>query len=136
VEFVLERNIDQAVQDVREKVSAIRNKLPDDIEEPKIAKVDPDSTPILFMNLSGEKSVRDLSTYADEVLKEQLQRINEVGDVTLNGLRLRQVRIWLDAAKMRAYEVSPTDVVLALKREMSNCPVVALKLKPRIYCPD
>ncbi|MGB5218187.1 MAG: efflux RND transporter permease subunit [Smithella sp.] len=133
VEFVLERNIDQAVQDVREKVSAIRNKLPDDIEEPKIAKVDPDSSPILFMNLSGDKSVRDLSTYADEVLKEQLQRINEVGDVTLNGLRLRQVRIWLDAAKMRAYEVSPADVVLALKRENVELPGGRIETQTKEY---
>ncbi|MCX5848083.1 MAG: efflux RND transporter permease subunit, partial [Deltaproteobacteria bacterium] len=78
IEFVLERNIDQAVQDVREKVSGIRNKLPDDIDEPKIAKVDPDASPILFLNLSGNRSVRDLSMYADEVLKEQLQRINGV----------------------------------------------------------
>lgn len=133
VEFVLERNIDQAVQDVREKVSAIRNKLPDDIEEPRIAKVDPDSTPILFMNLSGDKSVRDLSTYADEVLKEQLQRINEVGDVTLNGLRLRQVRIWLDAAKMRAYEASPTDVVIALKRENVELPGGRIETQTKEY---
>ncbi len=133
VEFVLERNIDQAVQDVREKVSAIRNKLPDDIEEPKIAKVDPDSTPILFMNLSGDKSVRDLSTYADEVLKEQLQRINEVGDVTLNGLRLRQVRIWLDAAKMRAYEASPADIVLALKRENVELPGGRIETQTKEY---
>ncbi|HPX31734.1 MAG TPA: efflux RND transporter permease subunit, partial [Smithella sp.] len=54
VEFVLERDIDQAVQDVREKVSTIRSKLPEDIEEPRIAKVDPDSQPILYMNLTGD----------------------------------------------------------------------------------
>ncbi len=60
IEFVLERNIDQAVQDVREKVSGIRNKLPADIDEPRIAKVDPDASPILFLNLSGNRSVRDL----------------------------------------------------------------------------
>jgi hydrophobic/amphiphilic exporter-1 (mainly G- bacteria), HAE1 family len=122
IEFVLERNIDQAVQDVREKVSGIRNKLPDDIDEPRIAKVDPDASPILSLNLSGNRSVRDLSTYADEVLKEQLQRINGVGDVIFYGLRLRQVRIWLDAAKMRAYQVSPGDVVIALKRENIELP--------------
>ena len=122
VEFVLERDIDLAVQDVREKVSEIRNKLPDDIDEPRIAKVDPDSTPILFMNLSGNKSIRDLSTYADEVLKEQLQRINGVGNVNFYGLRLRQVRIWLDAAKMQAYQIAPSDVVLALKRENIELP--------------
>ena len=73
VEFVLERDIDLAVQDVREKIAAIRSKLPTDIDEPVIEKVDPDASPVLWMALSGEKSVRDLSTYADEVLKEQMK---------------------------------------------------------------
>jgi hydrophobic/amphiphilic exporter-1 (mainly G- bacteria), HAE1 family len=133
VEFVLERNIDLAVQDVREKVSGIRNQLPDDIDEPKIAKVDPDSQPILFMNLSGDRSVRDLSTYADEVLKEQLQRINGVGDVIFYGLRLRQVRIWLDAVKMQAYQISPSDVVLALKRENIELPGGRIETQTKEY---
>lgn len=133
VEFVLERNIDLAVQDVREKVSEIRNKLPEDIEEPKIAKVDPDSTPILFMNLSGNKSIRDLSTYADEVLREQLQRINGVGNVNFYGLRLRQVRIWLDAAKMKAYQIAPSDVVLALKRENIELPGGRIETQTKEY---
>ena len=122
IEFVLERNIDLAVQDVREKVSAIRSKLPDDIDEPRIAKVDPDATPILSLNLSGDRSIRDLSTYADEVLKEQLQRINGVGDVIFYGLRLRQVRIWVDAARMQAYQISPGDITTALTRENIELP--------------
>ena len=79
MEFVLERDIDLAVQDVREKIAAIRAKLPKDIDEPVIEKVDPDASPVMWLNLSGEKSVRELSTYVDEVLKEQLQRINGVG---------------------------------------------------------
>jgi HAE1 family hydrophobic/amphiphilic exporter-1 len=133
IEFVLERDIDQAVQDVREKVSGIRNKLPDDIDEPKIAKVDPDASPILFLNLSGNRSVRDLSMYADEVLKEQLQRINGVGDVIFYGLRLRQVRIWLDAAQMQAYQISPSDVVLALKRENIELPGGRIETKTKEY---
>lgn len=133
IEFVLERNIDQAVQDVREKVSGIRNKLPDDIDEPKIAKVDPDASPILFLNLSGNRSVRDLSMYADEVLKEQLQRINGVGDVIFYGLRLRQVRIWLDAAKMQAYQIAPSDVILALKRENIELPGGRIETQTKEY---
>ena len=133
IEFVLERNIDQAVQDVREKVSGIRNKLPADIDEPRIAKVDPDAVPILFINLSGNQSVRDLSTYADEVLKEQLQRINGVGDVIFYGLRLRQVRLWLDAAKMQAYQVSPGDVIVALKRENIELPGGRIETKTKEY---
>lgn len=122
VEFVLERDIDLAVQDVREKISLIRNKLPTDIAEPIIQKVDTDATPVMYLSLSGQRSVRELSTYADEVLKEQIQRVNGVGALRLFGLRLRQVRIWLDAARMRAYNVSATEVAQVLARENIELP--------------
>jgi hydrophobic/amphiphilic exporter-1 (mainly G- bacteria), HAE1 family len=122
IEFVLERDIDLAVQDVREKVALIRNKLPQDIEEPRIAKVDPDATAVMWLNLSGQKTVRELSMYVDEVLKEQLQRINGVGDIQLGGLQLRQVRVWLDAGKLRAYELSANDVMVALQRQNVELP--------------
>ena len=122
VEFVLERNIDLAVQDVREKVALIRNKLPKDIDEPRIAKVDPDATPVMWLNLAGQKTVRELSTYVDEVLKEKLQRINGVGDVQLFGLQLRQVRVWLDSRKLRAYGISANDVMAALQRQNIELP--------------
>jgi len=133
IEFVLERDIDLAVQDVREKISAIRSKLPADIDEPRIAKVDPDATPILWMNLSGDKSIRELSTYVDEVLKEQFQRINGVGDVVMWGLRLRQVRIWLDVARMQAYQVAPSDIVRALQRENIELPGGRIETKTKEY---
>src|SRR3990167_2741443 len=99
VEFNLERDIDLAVQDVREKKAAIRNRLPEDIDEPVIEKVDPDANPVIWIALTGERSIRELSTYADEILKEQLQRINGVGAIRIAGLRLRQVRVWLDRDK-------------------------------------
>lgn len=122
VEFVLERDIDLAVQDVREKISTIRSKLPRDIDEPVIEKVDPDATPVLWLALTGQKSPRELSTYADEVLKEQLQKINGVGAIRLAGLRLRQVRIWLDADRLRAYQITAHDVIKALQRESIELP--------------
>jgi len=122
VEFVLERDIDLAVQDVREKISTIRSKLPTDIDEPIIEKVDPDANPVLWLNLSGNMPVRELSTYADEVLKEKLQKIPDVGAIRMGGLRLRQVRIWLDADRLRAYEVSPSDIMQALQRENVELP--------------
>ncbi len=122
VEFVLERDIDLAVQDVREKIAAIRARLPRDIEEPVIEKVDPDAAPVLWLALTGEKSVRELSTYADEVLREQIQKINGVGAVQLAGLRLRQVRIWLDADRLQAYGITAQDVTRALQRENIELP--------------
>lgn len=122
VEFVLERDIDLAVQDVREKISMIRSKLPTDIDEPIIQKVDPDANPVIWLNLVGKRPIRELSMYADEVLKEKLQRINEVGAVRMYGLRLRQVRVWIDADRMRAYGVAPSDIIQALQRENLELP--------------
>jgi HAE1 family hydrophobic/amphiphilic exporter-1 len=133
IEFVLERNIDLAVQDVREKVALIRNKLPDDIDEPRIAKVDPDATAVMWLNLSGQKSIRELSTYVDEVLKEQLQRINGVGDIQLGGLQLRQVRVWLDAGKLRAYGLTANDVMAALKKQNVELPGGRIESLTREY---
>lgn len=122
VEFVLERDIDLAVQDVREKIAAIRRSLPKDIDEPLVAKVDPDANPVMWLALSGEKSIRELSTYADEVVKEQIQRINGVGAVLRAGLRLREVRIWLDAERLSAYKITAHDVLRALQRENVELP--------------
>jgi hypothetical protein len=133
IEFVLERNIDLAVQDVREKVALIRKKLPDEIEEPRIAKVDPDATAVLWLNLSGQKTIRELSTYVDEVLKEQFQRIDGVGDIQLGGLQLRQVRVWLDAKKLRAYGVAASDVMAALKRENIELPGGRIESQTKEY---
>jgi len=133
VEFVLERDIDLAVQDVREKVALIRNKLPDDIEEPRIAKVDPDATAVMWLNLAGQKSVRDISTYVDEVLKEKLQRINGVGDIQLWGLRLRQVRVWIDAKRLKAYGLTAGDVAIALQRQNVELPAGRIESLSKEY---
>ena len=122
VEFELERNIDLAAQDIREKVSSIRSKLPTDILEPVIQKVDPDATPVLWIAVTGPQSIRDLSTYANEILKEQLQRIEGVGALRIAGLRLRQGRVWLDANKLRAYQIAPGDVAKALQLENVEIP--------------
>ena len=122
VEFELERDIDLAVQDVREQISAVRSQLPDDIIEPVIQKVNVDATPVLWLALTGDKSQRDLSTYVDESLKEQLQKIQGVGALSLAGMQKRQIRIWLDRNKLAAYGVSPGDVAAALKRENIELP--------------
>jgi HAE1 family hydrophobic/amphiphilic exporter-1 len=122
IEFVLEKDIDLAVQDVREKVALIRRRLPSDIEEPVVGKMDPDSFPVLNLALYGKQSVRDLSTYADEVLKEQIQKISGVGAVRNYGLRLRQARVWLDSAKLNAYGVTAHDILAVLRRENIELP--------------
>ena len=122
VEFVLERNIDLAAQDVREKIAGIRRNLPTAIDDPVIEKVDPDSTPVLWLALTGQRSVRDLSAYADETLREQLERISGVGSVEMRGMRRRQINLWLDANKMQALRIAPSDVLQALQRNNIELP--------------
>lgn len=133
VEFALERDIDIAVQEVIEQISVIRGQLPRDIDEPVIRKVDPDAAPIMWLSLSGEKSVRELSAYADEVLDEQLQRIEGVGSVMTGGLRPRQIRVWLDADKLRAYGLTAHDVSRALQRENIELPGGRIESKTKEY---
>ncbi len=122
VEFVLEKDIDLAVQDIREKVSAIKYKLPTDVIDPIIQKVDPDANAVLWINVTGNRSVRELSTYVDEVFKDKLQRIEGVGALTIGGLQKRQIRIWLDSSRMRAYQISASDVAAVLGRENMELP--------------
>ncbi|HBH17390.1 MAG TPA: AcrB/AcrD/AcrF family protein, partial [Cyanobacteria bacterium UBA9579] len=122
VEFELDRDIDFAVQDVREKMSFVRGQLPKDVDDPVIMKVDTDATPIMWIALSGSLPQRELSTYADEILKEKLQKIQGVGSLYMGGLRLRQIRIWLDREKLNTYGITAHDVVQALQRKNIELP--------------
>ena len=95
--------------------------------------MDPDANPVYYIALTGQKSIRDLSTYADEVLKDQLQRINGVGALRFIGLQLRQVRVWLDADKLRAFQVAPSDVMSALVRENIEIPGGRIEAETKEY---
>ena len=92
-----------------------------------------DANPVFYMTLTGQKSIRDLSTYADEVLKDQLQRINGVGALRFIGLQLRQVRIGLDAEKLRAFQVAPNDVMTALAKENVEIPGGRIEAETKEY---
>ena len=122
IEFGLSENADVKAQDVRDKVNISLRDLPRDAEQPVIQKIDPDAEPILSVMLSGNLPARDLTHIADKSIKERLQRVSGVGAVTILGGRDRQVRVWLDANKMRAYGVTADDVANALTRENSDIP--------------
>ena len=117
IEFKLECDVDIVSQDVRDKVAGIRGDLPLEIEAPIIEKFDINSAPILAIALSGPVSVRDLSTYADDVIKPQIECISGVGNVRLVGDREREIRIWLRGDVLRAHNLSAQDVLDALARE-------------------
>ena len=122
LEFELEEDADLKAQEVRDKISRLGGDLPADAEPPVIEKVDPDAAPILSVLLSGDLPIRDLTTFADEVVKERLQRVPGVGSVQLVGGREREMRIWLDASAMRGRGVTADDVLSAIQRENAELP--------------
>ncbi len=122
VEFYLERNVEQAAQDVRDKVAAVRNQLPKDTEPPVIEKISPEDQPIVWIAVWGDRSIKDMTHYADKVLKRDIEKIPGVGSVTISGGRARQVRIWLDRKRMEAVALTADDVKRALGVEHHEVP--------------
>ncbi len=121
-EFDLDLDVNVKAQDVRDKVARVLGKLPPEVESPIIEKLDPDASPILSVMISGDKTPSELSTFAKSVVKDRIQRIPGVGTVTLVGGREREIRIWLDANRLRAYGVTADDVINALRREHADIP--------------
>ena len=122
LEFEMDRDIDVAAQDVRDKVSTMRSELPLAAEPPVIEKLDPDAAPILGIVVSGQTSIRELSLYADDVIKPRLEAINGVGGVRLVGDREREVRVWLRADDLMAHNLSAQDVIDSLRTENIEFP--------------
>jgi len=120
--FVLERDIEGAAQDIREKVAAAIYRLPRDTLPPVITKQDPQSDPILTLLVSGPMSRRELTEIADKQVRRAIQTVDGVGSVELNGGQLRQIRILLDAQKLTAHNFTVLDVRDALQRENIEAP--------------
>jgi HAE1 family hydrophobic/amphiphilic exporter-1 len=122
VSFVLEKDTDVAAQEVRDKVNSVLPLLPKTIQQPRVEKMDPDASPVLSLALSANKPIRDITEYADKVLRRQLESLGGVGQVLILGGRQRQVNIWLDADRLRAYNVTVTDVSRALQSQNAEIP--------------
>jgi hydrophobic/amphiphilic exporter-1 (mainly G- bacteria), HAE1 family len=122
VTFALNRQIDVAAQDVRDKVAiAIRN-LPRDIRAPIISKTDNDQAPVLTVALSGERSIRELTEIADKTVKVHLERSSGVGEVRIVGGLLRSINVWVDPERLTAYQIPITTVRDALTRQNADLP--------------
>src|SRR5437660_9430453 len=122
VSFVLEKDTDVAAQEVRDKVNSVLPLLPKTIQQPRVDKFDPDAAPVLSLALSATKPVRDITEYADKVLRRQLESVNGVGQVLILGGRQRQINVWLDADRLRAYNLTVTDVSRALQAQNIEIP--------------
>ena len=117
IQFELEENVDIKAQDVRDKVALAQRDLPQEAEAPIIEKIDPASAPILSVLIGGDLPIRDLTGYAEDVVKERLQRLVGVGSVSRVGGREREIRIWLNTEALRSYKLTATDVLTALRAE-------------------
>src|ERR1700676_3223072 len=120
--FVLERDIEGAAQDIREKVSAAISRLPRDTLPPVITKQDPQSDPILTLLVSGPMSRRELTEVADKQVRRAIQTVDGVGSVDINGGQERQIRVLLDAQKLTSHNFTVLDVRDALQRENIEAP--------------
>ena len=122
VTFALDRTIDVAAQDVRDKVlNAVRN-LPRDVRPPAVSKFDNDQSPVLTLALSGDRSLRELTEIADKTVKVDLERSLGVGEVRLVGGLERAVNIWVDADRLAAYQIPITAVRDAIVRQNADLP--------------
>jgi multidrug efflux pump len=131
VRFTLTRNADAAAADVRDKVTRVRQRLPQGIDEPVIAKVEADASPVIFLALSSDAhNALQLSEMANTLIKPVLQTAAGAADVLIFGERRFSMRIWLDTDKLAAYKLTIQDVEDALRR--SNLEVPAGRIESRL----
>ncbi|MGE5740622.1 MAG: efflux RND transporter permease subunit [Candidatus Aminicenantes bacterium RBG_16_66_30] len=131
VEIELSRDVDLALQDVQAKVSQAVRMLPRDMDPPTVSKSNPEDQPIMMVRLGGPYPQRVLSDYVRYGLKEKLQTIPGIGEISLMGTLERNVRIWLDAARLDEKSLTVQDVIGALQREHVELPAGRLETPGR-----
>lgn len=122
LQFDLDKDVDTAAQDVRDKVNLVRGQLPSTAEDPLIQKRDPNSQPILQIAVAGDMPQSELYTLADKEIKDRLQTVEGVSDVQLVGGGEREIQISLNPDRMKAYGVTATDVTQALQKQNQAAP--------------
>ena len=120
--FSLDRDIDTAAQDVRDRLQGVLRELPPGTDPPSVNKSDSDSFPVLTIALSGQRSQRELAEIADKRIKVELERSMGVGEVFVNGGPNRAINVWVDADRLAAYRIPITLVRQALVRQNADLP--------------
>ncbi len=122
VSFVLEKNVDVAAQEVRDKVDLVIPDLPDTAERPVVQKFQTDASPILRVAISAPRSLREVTEIADKQIKKRIENVNGVGEVQIIGGAAREIQIWVDPDKMRAYNLTAAEVANAIRRQNIEIP--------------
>ena len=122
IQFVLEKDVNVAAQEVENRVQTVIPNLPDTAEQPTVQKLDTDAAPVLRIVVSAPTNLRDVTEIAKHQIKERIESINGVGQVSIVGGRERQINVWVDPDKMRSYSVTAADVSNALKNQNIEFP--------------
>ena len=134
VRFRLERDADSAAADVRDRVSRVRRALPDDVDEPVIAKVEADANPIIWLAFSSDRhSPLEVSDIANRIVKPRLQTLPGAADARVFGERRYSMRIWLDRDRLAAYRLTVQDVEDALRRQNIELPAGRIESQTREF---
>jgi hydrophobe/amphiphile efflux-1 (HAE1) family protein len=131
VELNLDRDVDIALQDVQTKVAQAQRALPRDIDPPVVSKQNPEDQPIMWVGVSGPYPPQMVADVARYQVKERLQTIPGVGEVTVGGSLERNVRVWIDADKLDAQQLTITEVMAALRRQHVELPAGRIETEGR-----
>ena len=134
VELVLERDVDAAANDVRDRVARVRGLLPDEVKDPVVAKIEADAQAILWLAFSSTRhSALEITDYADRSIVDRLQALPGVASVIIAGERRYAMRLWLDRDRMAAYGLTPQDVENALKKQNIELPSGRIESRQREF---
>lgn len=115
VQFVLEKDVEVAFNEVQQKVQQVIPNLPETAEQPTVIKLDTDAAPVLRITVSAPTALREVTQVAKDRIKERIESVNGVGRITLIGGQERQINVWVDPDKMRSYNVTSVEVAAALR---------------------
>ena len=122
VQFVLEKDVNVAAQEVENRVQQAIPNLPETAEQPTVQKLDSDAAPVLRIVVSAPDSLREVTEIAKNKVKERIESVNGVGQVSIVGGRERQINVWVDPDKMRAFNITPVEVMGALRVQNQEFP--------------
>ena len=122
ITFSLDKDIDTAYNEVQAKVNQVLRRLPNDTDPPIIQKVDTNASAVIWLALSGDRTIQQLNLYANNVLKKKFETIDGVGEVTLGGRRDRVIRVNIQPERMAAYKLTADDLIEAFGREHVQLP--------------
>ncbi|HET9133270.1 MAG TPA: efflux RND transporter permease subunit [Gemmatimonadales bacterium] len=134
LEFTVDRDVESAAQDVRDKVSRVRGRLPQDVDEPVVAKQDADARPFFYLALSSPTlDLMQLSDVADRIVKQRLQTVPGVGRANLLGERRYAMRVWLDPNELTARGLTVQDVAQAIRARNVEVPAGRIESTQREF---